>query len=257
MLTEILIHRYGKIKDQQFLLQNLNIKPFYPILMFTLAHYLSGFKEKTDTFSTQEGFDISGKVSLYGQDIHYDLRSNSRQSSLKKCAIQADEAIRKQETVFLPIIAAYDLKQNVIQKPIKPFANSRFHAYQKCLHAQLNLSAFSDWFMKNDLVSRLEKRPLFQQVKQAVLQYSHAEDIFYDIKEEAVVMIFNGRIVNLNDLEASVLSQYLLVADIAIKTITLNPHSSLPLQETEGTIIIQNTDINIHSLFPRIQFLEN
>ena len=161
------------------------------------------------------------------------------------------------KTFFLPIIAAYDLKQNVIQKPIKPLANSRFHAYHKCLHAQLNLSAFSDWFMKNDLVSRVEKCPLFQQVKQAILQHSHAEDILYDIKQEAVVMIFNGRMVHLNDLEASVLSKYLLVADIAIKTITLNPHCSLPLQETEGTVIIQNTDVNIHSLFPRIQFLEN
>ena len=68
--------------------------------MFSLAHYLSGFKEKTDTFSIQEDFDISGRVSLYGEDIHYDLRSNSQQSSLKKCAIQADEAIRKQENIF-------------------------------------------------------------------------------------------------------------------------------------------------------------
>ncbi|HFC8510013.1 TPA: AAA family ATPase [Neisseria subflava] len=182
-----------------------------------------------------------------------------------------DEQIRKQRPVTLPIISYYGterLWQDPRQTESKRISNTRFDGYLNSVDSRIDKNRFINWFRKNYLVSLAEERPLFEQVKTAILlNIESATDIKYDVDMEEIVICIDKKWTLLSQLSDGYRSILFIIADIALKAITLNPHlGEMTLGEIKGIVLIDELDMHLHpkwqqtiidsfrKTFPKIQF---
>ncbi len=182
-----------------------------------------------------------------------------------------DEEIRNQQPVTLPIISYYGterLWQDPRQMEPKRVSNTRFDGYSNSVDSRIDKNKFISWFRKNYLVSLAEDRPLFEQVKTAILlNIECATDIKYDVDIEEIVVCIDNRWILLSQLSDGYRSVLFIIADIALKAITLNPHlGDKVLEEIKGVVLIDELDMHLHprwqqtiidsirKTFPKIQF---
>jgi predicted ATP-binding protein involved in virulence len=112
------------------------------------------------------------------------------------------------------------------------------------------------------------RKALQEAVNQIIQNNSGWKDIIYKQKSESIVMQHtqNGEL-SVTQLSDGIRSMVGLVADIAYRTIKLNPHLKNAPQETSGIILIDEVDMHLHpkwqqtvltdliKAFPNMQFI--
>lgn len=223
--------------------------------------------------------EISATAFIYDKQIGWQrsLESSKGRTTQKNAmeiaelSKKIDEQIRNQQTVCLPIISYYGterLWQDPRQIEPKRVSNTRFDGYSNSVDSRIDKNKFINWFKKNYLVNLAESRPLFEQVKKAILlNIENGDNIKYDVDLEEIMVSINGVWKLLSQLSDGYRTILFIIADIALKAITLNPHlGEKVLDEIEGVVFIDELDMHLHpkwqqniidnirKTFPKIQF---
>jgi predicted ATP-binding protein involved in virulence len=213
-------------------------------------------------------------------------RGNSSKTSNAAAQEALDEVTRMlgrsrkpEETVLLPVLAHYSAgrawlpqKDRVKGFPLNMKKGSRLDAYYYCLDGRIRDKELNQWFLYEMLESsqRRRKRDGLVAVENAVLScLPDAKGLRFDTdRKEIVVILQSGEempFYNLSDGQRSTLA---LVADIAIKAVTLNPHlGKQAALKSPGVVMIDELDLHLHPkwqrrviddlkrTFPELQFI--
>ena len=203
---------------------------------------------------------------------------------LTALAKECDKNLAKE--ISLPLISYYGtmrLWQDPRASKVKPSLTkpsltkasakpSRLDGYKHCVDPRIASKELVTWFELQEWQSfQLGKEPtMLKVVRRAVLNcIEDAKHLRYDPKREELLLWFNaGEPQPFNMLSDGQRCVLALVADIAQKAATLNPHlGSKVLTLTEGVVLIDELDLHLHPrwqrriiedlrlTFPKIQFI--
>ena len=200
--------------------------------------------------------------------------------------------VTKDKDTTLPLVSYYGTGRLWAQKrtsiPKKKSETSRLSAYMDCLDAFSSYKAFTTWYeyiCKSELELKIEalekeyinlpnnefttmRKAIQEAVNQVIQGNSGWQDIIYKQKVEDIVMQhpFHGELV-VTQLSDGIRSMIGLVADIAYRTIKLNPHLPNAPKQTSGIILVDEIDMHLHpkwqqtvltdmmKAFPLMQFI--
>jgi predicted ATP-binding protein involved in virulence len=207
-------------------------------------------------------------------------------SKIKSVAQNLDKQIRNGEPSNLPLLAYYAtgrLFNLAIEKDLATLKGkenkeiaSRFRAYKRSLDAKSNFSQFQKWFRGKELAS-IQRRDRhdhsLELVRQAVVHnLPGCTHIYHEFDPDKPlglkIVLEDGRILPFNSLSDGTRNYFALIADLAYKCTTLNPHlKEEALKETEGVVLIDELDLHLHpewqrlivnglrETFPKVQFI--
>jgi len=203
-------------------------------------------------------------------------------SEIKRIGSEYDTRIRNGEHVNLPVLAYYatgrlfDEARSTKEKESKnPEIASRLRGYNQCLQAKMTFKKFIKWYRGKEL-AKIQKGTTdskYTAVKRAVIKnIPDCTDIYYEFdpdKPQGLKVVFgDGKILPFIYLSDGTRNFFALIADIAFKCVTLNPHmQEKALEETTGVILIDELDLHLHpewqrkiifglkNTFPKVQFI--
>ncbi|MGK0269579.1 MAG: putative ATP-binding protein involved in virulence [Cocleimonas sp.] len=184
------------------------------------------------------------------------------------------------EEISLPLISYYGTMR-LWQDPraVKPkldfsknYKPSRLDGYKHCVDPRIASKELVTWFEKQEWQSFQDGKepPMLKVVRNAVLNcIENAKQLRYDPKRRELLLWFKeGEPQPFNMLSDGQRCVLALVADIAQKAATLNPHLGEEVLElTEGVVLIDELDLHLHprwqrriiddlrTTFPKIQFI--
>lgn len=205
--------------------------------------------------------------------------------TIKNIALQVDSDVRNGKSINLPLLIYYatgrlfDIARDTdsIDKESKEIRaiSSRFRGYNRCLDAKSTHKQFQNWFKRKEL-SILQKRSSdvnFELVKKTIINsLPNCVDIYTEFNPDKPqglkIVLEDGRILPFNSLSDGTRNFFTIVADMAYKCVTLNPHlKERALIDTEGVVLIDELDLHLHpewqriiikilrDNFPKIQFI--
>ncbi len=196
------------------------------------------------------------------------------------------------ENIDLPLISYYGTgrlwAQKRSTKSNKQGETSRLSGYIDCLDSFSSYKAFKSWYeyickseleMKIEALEKESKNPphnefedirkaLQEAVNEVIHDNSGWKNIVYRQKAKAIIMDHSehGEL-PVTQLSDGIRSMIGLVADVAYRTIKLNPHLKNAPKETSGIILIDEIDMHLHpkwqqtvlpdmmKAFPQMQFI--
>ena len=223
-------------------------------------------------------------------------RSGSRTANAKaKAALEIIERhfsrVQDGHSVLSPVIAYYGAGRTWLPsrgRSERAKASNRparrWEGFYDCLEERIRLGDLHLWFQREAIAfaSRAGSwRPGYEVVKHAILRcFPDAENLWYDGDRAEPVLSIDGDARAFSNLSAGQRMMVALVADIAIKVVTQNPHlvpetgvkaanEILPgvLERTPGLVLIDEIDAHLHPkwqrrvvmdlkrTFPKIQFV--
>ncbi len=245
------------------------------------------------TFEDNEEYIFPVKVNAKGQiggdNIEWSRELNgvkNRTTSInanriKEYAQKLDNDARNGIDVNLPIFAYYatgrlfDEARGKMKNKESYKIASRFRAYDRCLEAKSTYKQFLKWYKGKEL-SKIQKKTddiKLEIVKNAIIaNIPDCDNIFYEFdpdKQQGLkIQLKDKRILPFVSLSDGTRNYFAIIADIAFKCITLNPHmKSDALNETSGIVLIDELDLHLHpewqrkiirslkETFPNIQFI--
>lgn len=233
--------------------------------------------------------EVIAKGTINNQEIEWKRgRTGIKNKTLTKNAINIknigkdyDREVREGKNIDLPILAYYatgrlfeEAKTRKTTSKVLTIS-SKFRAYNQCLQAKMTFNAFSKWFRGKE-ISSIQKRtidPAFETVKNAIIQnIPNCIGLFFEMDPDKPtglkVSLDDGRVLPFNYLSDGTRNFIALIADIAHKCVTLNPHLQTDvLNQTKGIVLIDELDLHLHpdwqkkiidsliTTFPLIQFI--
>lgn len=187
----------------------------------------------------------------------------------------------------LPVLAYYGAGRAWLptnKRPVGPTAMAKprqFDAYRNCLDTRIRDRELNEWVLFETAAANGQGagRPGFRAVKQAVLDcIPDADGLRYDSDMKEIVLSIGGSEQPFYNLSAGQRMMLSLVADIAIKAVTLNSYLLGPgqpgavepsqvLRLSPGVVLIDELDVHLHPkwqrrviedlrrTFPMIQFV--
>jgi predicted ATP-binding protein involved in virulence len=208
-------------------------------------------------------------------------------------ALELVKQLRKgNEVNNWPIIAYYGVNRAALSEQETERGNfymsldapRREDGYTYWLNRRINYDELRRWFYRETAAAgenNGRKRPGFEVVRQAVMGcLPESTDLSFSVDRTDLISSINGQTQPLSNLSDGQRMMLAMVADIAIKTVTLNAHllptdklgtedQPLPrvLKETPGVVLIDELDLHLHPswqrrvaadlkrTFPSIQFI--
>jgi len=179
-------------------------------------------------------------------------KTKLQNTEIKSIAERYQQQVREGDCVNLPVIAYFSArriweppeKMNLVEK------GSRLRGYHNAITPALNYKFFTEWFKTKEMAFLQNKTRHFEieVVKKAVSQcIRQCEDIYYDIDIGALVMkFFDGKKIPFNRLSDGIRNMMAIVADIAYRCVTLNPHLKEKSLENDGVVLIDELDLHLH-----------
>jgi predicted ATP-binding protein involved in virulence len=191
------------------------------------------------------------------------------------------QQVRSGSEVMLPIVAYFSpfrRFETITKEPEIIGAKSRLVGYEDAIDEQFNFGTFANWFKNQELILLQEltflqestkKNFRLELVRKAVsLCIPDCETIFYSIKMNSIIAKFKDeQFIPIDLLSDGFKSMLAMVADIAYRCITLNPHLGEKALESSGVVLIDELDVHLHpnwqqkvakmlkATFPNIQFI--
>lgn len=181
--------------------------------------------------------------------------------------VQAAEA----QSAPLPVLAYYGAGRAWLPTNKRPAIRTsqrrpqQFDAYRNCLDTRIHDRELNEWFLFEAAAAngQGEGRPGYRAVKQAVLDcIPEANGLRYDSDLKEIVLSIRGFEQPFYNLSAGQRMMLAMVADIAIKAVTLNsyllgpdqPGGSDPmhvLRQSPGVVLIDELDVHLHPIWQR------
>jgi len=194
-----------------------------------------------------------------------------------------DYNIRQGENITLPVLGYYATGRLFDEAKVNkknftktsPEIASRFRAYNDCLKAKMTFKRFLNWFQGKEL-STIQKRTIdisFEIVRAAIINtIPDCKDIFFEMDPDKSsglkVILTDNRTLPFTYLSDGTRNFIAIIADIAHKCVTLNPHlKENALTQTSGIILIDELALHLHpdwqkkiiksliNTFPLVQFI--
>lgn len=186
-----------------------------------------------------------------------------------------EREIRTGSDQTLPIIANYGSERLWIDVKVRDVQTngpeSRFAGYENCLNSASNQSQLLRWFKTQEFIAlqRKEPVPALEACREAIVTcVREASHVYFDVSYDELILVMNGEGVPFSYLSDGYRNILALVADIAVRCATLNPHlENNVITETRGVVLIDELDLHLHpkwqrrivgdlmSAFPNIQFI--
>jgi len=256
----------------------------------------------TDSNEMEEKYpltlEVHGSIDSYDINWRREFKKPNGATTVKdtKPLIKYGEKLREsvvhRESTDLPLISYYGTgrlwAQKRASKNKKENETSRLSGYIDCLDAFSSYKAFTSWYeyiCKSEFEMQMEayeykninmldnefkyiRLALQEAVNQVIHKNSGWKDIVYRQKAKAIIMDHSehGEL-SVAQLSDGIRSMIGLVADIAYRTIKLNPHLNNAPKETSGIILIDEIDMHLHpkwqqtvlpdmmKAFPKMQFI--
>jgi predicted ATP-binding protein involved in virulence len=138
---------------------------------------------------------------------------------------------------------------------------SRFLGYKDCLYSGLNMAYFESWMKKQTFIELQEKqmKGIAESAELSLIRNAlkscipNFETIYYDLRIEKVVYKEKEKgQMPLTFLSAGQKGILLMVVDMALKCIRLNPELREKANETPGTVLIDEIELHLHPSWQRI-----
>jgi len=229
---------------------------------------------------------VSAQGQIDGRSLRW-KRENKEFSSktVNTGAKEALDAIKSlldralnEKGVTLPVVAYYGAgrawlagRDRTATMEIDFKKSSRFDAYYHSLDGQIRHQAINRWFLFETVENfqRGEKRTSTRAVEEAILScVPGATSLRFDGDRKEIVLSIDESEVPFYSLSDGQRSMVSMVADIAIKAVTLNPHlGENAAKESAGVVLIDELDLHLHpkwqrevvenlrTAFPGIQFV--
>lgn len=253
---------------------------------------LVAFKQNNRRYTFEKQYPVSIRASgvVMGEQVGWMRERVSDQSTTRYSGAEAIldigrktvASLRSGEKVVLPLISSYGTERLWIEpdrvRRNRPASNTwnterptRLLGYRN-IQFLIHEEALFDWLAKETFAALQEgsASPALRVVTQAIVGcIEDAEDLYYDIRREDVVVTFKQRgthpYSHLSDGQRAMLT---LVGDIAKKAIQLNSDlNEKVLEETPGIVTVDELDLHLHPkwqrrviqdlkrTFPKIQFI--
>lgn len=226
----------------------------------------------TTLLERQYPVSIACSGQVMDQFVHWSREVNGPNGStrhagaatLKALATEVQAKVRAGEGVSLPLIAYYSTKRLWVNPREVDRADDngpqefreRFDGYRFSVDDRINVKELLTWLRRERYLA-LEAGAdslAFAAVKGAIVDCTdgclHAE---YSVKEQSMMLTFNGH----DELPFHLLSDgqrsmVAMVADLARKAVTLNPHLGISApRETKGVVMIDEIDLHLHPRWQR------
>ncbi|HAH46710.1 AAA family ATPase [Gimesia sp.] len=175
----------------------------------------------------------------------------------------------------LPLVCYYGTERLWRQTNIKStrdyMTKSRLIGYKQCLNPASDETLILEWFRDQEFASlqRKVEIPLLEACRRAISTcIRNCKHVYFDAVQKQMVMIVEDTALPLTFFSDGYRNMLSMVADIAIRCVTLNPQlGSEAALETSGVVLIDELDLHLHpkwqrevipdlmSAFPRIQFI--
>lgn len=172
---------------------------------------------------------------------------------------------------LLPVLAYYGAGRAWLPTNKRPPVHTsqdrphQFDAYHKCLDTRIRDRDLNEWFLFEAAAANGhgEGRPGYRAVKQAVLEcIPEADGLRYDSDLKEIVLSIRGFEQPFYNLSAGQRMMLAMVADIAIKAVTLNSYLLGPdqpgatdpmhvLRQSPGVVLIDELDVHLHPIWQR------
>lgn len=224
---------------------------------------------------------ISATIHLEGREARLealtrDAQGVSRSGELSAWMRRLNESVRRGVPVDLPLVVYYGIGR--AHQPTEHAAldvtapRSRLSGYAGALDGRLDPLPFQRWFKTMELAALQEQRTivLLEVIREAVRQcIEGCETVQHMVSRDEIVLRFaDGRVEPFRRLSDGYRLTLAMVADIAWRCVTLNPHlGPAATRETSGVVLIDELDLNLHPrwqrsivgdlrrAFPRLQFI--
>ena len=196
--------------------------------------------------------------------------TNAEARQAEAAIIETVQAAEAQQAP-LPVLAYYGAGRAWLPTNKRPTLRTsqrkpqQFDAYRKCLDTRIRDQDLNEWFLFETAAANGhgEGRPGYRAVKRAVLQcIPEADGLRYDSDLKEIVLSIRGFEQPYYNLSAGQRMMLAMVADIAIKAVTLNsyllgpdhPGASDPmhvLRQSPGVVLIDELDVHLHPIWQR------
>lgn len=226
---------------------------------------------------------LPAKISVQGQiGFHEGLRwtrmireggtrtTNAEAREAERAIMELVQAAHAQRAP-LPVLAYYGAGRAWLPTNKRPgvrLSGSRpqqFDAYRNCLDTRIRDRELNEWFLFEAAAAngQGEGRPGYRAVKEAVLGcIPEADGLRYDSDLKEIVLSIRGFEQPFYNLSAGQRMMLAMVADIAIKAVTLNAYLLGPehpgaadpmhvLRESPGVVLIDELDVHLHPIWQR------
>lgn len=245
---------------------------------------------------------LEAKGSFQGGDLVWQRSRKSlkgrttikESASLINLAKDLQKAVREGKNVTLPLLAYYGTgrlwkEKRLTEKKQAGGATSRLSGYTDCLNPESSYRAFADWLRMETMadyekqLASIERGEPVEPSKQGrllgsiqmavntVIKPSGWKNIrFSPSAREVVAEHPEYGVLPVSTLSDGIRNMIGLVADIAYRSVRLNPHLGInAVQETPGVVLIDEVDMHLHPewqqvvlrdlkhprAFPQIQFI--
>lgn len=247
---------------------------------FHTARMVTHWHQGTPTVEVMKHVLVQGEYRITGQPVNWNLtlgpgfrwELHSPDNSVRTLLINK---VTANDPVILPVLGYYRATRrwnHHEQGPVETLApGSRFLGYSNWQDCAANESRLLSWFKTKQFVALQKNRslPEFDAVRFAIRDcVPNATDVYWDIEMDQLAFQTGERILWFRQLSDGYRSMVAMVADLAERCVTLNPHlGSNAIRQTPGCILIDELDLHLHpqwqrivvqqlmTTFPQIQFI--
>ncbi|MBC6995911.1 AAA family ATPase [Neolewinella lacunae] len=235
---------------------------------------------------------IAAEAEVLGQRISWSRSKNSQRGgtttkeaqSIIELGKKLDRQVRNGEQINLPLISFFSTsrlfveaksKQSFPQQEVGKELGSRYRGYRTSLDVRSNFRHFLKWFEAKELstIQRRKQDEGLEQVRSAIVNnLPGCKHLFFDFDPDTnrglTIELEDGRSLPFDYLSDGMRNFVAMMADIAHRCVTLNPHlEDRALRETQGIVLIDELDLHLHpswqkavitglrETFPAIQFI--
>lgn len=220
---------------------------------------------------------FDGKPLQWCRDLLGEKGRTSSQyaSDIRRVGKRLAKSVQMAEPVVLPVLSFYGTGRLHVQKKqrqvstLKP--DSRFMGYLDCLDPASDAKRLLSWFKTQELAALQQGKPIssLEACRAAILScIPDATKVWFDVQQDALLLETNGRIQSFSNLSDGFRNMLAMVADIAVRCATLNPHlGAHAALQTPGIVLIDEIDLHLHprwqrrvvgdllKAFPKVQFV--
>jgi predicted ATP-binding protein involved in virulence len=207
-------------------------------------------------------------------------RRNTRHDlGIRSEALRLGDAVSQGKPAILPVVSYYGTGRLWVQigqtstepreiDTLKP--DTRFAGYLDCLNSGSDVKRLVAWFKTQEL-SALQQgatNSTLEGARQAILScVPNSYHVGFDVSRGEMMIRFGERSLPFSYLSDGFRNMIAMVADIAVRCATLNPHlQDKASQETPGVVLIDEVDLHLHPrwqqkvvgdllrAFPKVQF---
>ena len=221
--------------------------------------------------------EINGNPCGWMRELTCKTGKTTRQDAAQifKISKELNVQVTSGQSVCLPVISFYGTGRLWFQKrqrtvtTLKP--DSRFMGYLDCLDPASDEKRLLQWFKTQEIDSlQHDRRSETLEACRLAIQacIPEAERVYFDVKRDQLIIQFPDRFLPFHYLSDGFRNMLGMVADIAVRCTTLNPHlGQIAPTQTPGVVLIDEIDLHLHPkwqrrvvndlmrCFPKIQFV--